>query len=197
MGGRLGRSRLALPNPASRVALCAFLAPIARPRSPQLGSELIDAISAPALMVAQPLMTERAGRQVNERLFGRCNHDFWHQFTNQHDQRVLVCDNCGDEFMYQDRENFLSQPQQTLSPTGFMRQQVREYASGDVLPSLVLRQIENGGWSVLVKSQGTTFSCEIRKEQTVFLAGPTPGRNTAVIQAAAALARSGLFIIPG
>ena len=135
-------------------------------------------------------------REVNERLFGRCNHDFWHQFTNQNDQTILVCDNCGDEFLYHDRESFAPKPSHNLSPTEFMKQQVRLYAAGDVLPGLVLRQIEAGGWNVLVKSMGATFSCEIRKDQKAFIAGPVPERNTAVIQAASALAKSGLFSIP-
>ena len=110
-------------------------------------------------------------RVVNERLFGLCNHEHWHHFTDKYKRSLLVCDQCGEEFSYEVERTFAVDQRQLTPAPEFMRQQVRRYSEGEVLPSLVLRQVESGGWSVLVKHVGTRFTCELSKNGQVFSAG--------------------------
>ena len=135
-------------------------------------------------------------RLINERIFGRCNHNSWHPFTDRFDHELLVCDQCGEEFIFKDRQSFHDKLKQNLTPADFMKRQVRTYSVGEVLPSVVLRQVEAGGWSVMVRSTSGSFVCELQKGTLAFSSGPHSEKNAAIVQAAALLAKSGKFRVP-
>lgn len=140
----------------------------------------------------RPRLTEEL--LVNERIFGRCNHERWASFDDKHGNQVLTCNDCGEEFTYRWGGEFADEP--TLKPHEYLRSRVRRYSQEEVLANLTMRQMEAGGWQVLVRSQQGNFKVEVSRGDKVFCSSTVAQLPWAMCQVAAELAKSGLFSVP-
>lgn len=149
--------------------------------------------NAPAMATAaRPLLNDEL--IVNEKIFARCNHRQWMRFGDKFRQELLVCGNCGEKFVYRDDIESGDEPE--FKPDEFLQGTVRRYSSEEVLANLTLRQVESGGWRVLLKEVAGQYACELTKGSSVFASRPYKVRTEAVCEAAAMLGRSGLFTPP-
>lgn len=135
---------------------------------------------------------------VNEKIFGRCNHNFWTEFQDRDGRQMLGCSDCGDEIMYRDSEDFGfgSEVPPAATPREAWLRGIRHYSTDPLMAALVVRVVEAGGWRPFVFERAGDVNCSFERGGKKFSSGQHPTKAAAVVEAAAMLGRSGRFTVP-
>ena len=130
---------------------------------------------------------------VNKKVFGKCNHDFWSGFNDKHNRRLLVCDDCKEEFEYRNRDDQFGDDTPNLKPADFLKSTIQKYSQDDILANLTLNTIEMKGWTSFIKNDGQSFICVLTRANNRFSSEKNETRAAAICEVAAKLGASGLL----
>ena len=130
---------------------------------------------------------------VNEKVFGKCNHDYWSDFQDQHNRRLLVCEDCKEEIEYRNSSDPFGDDAPSLKPADFLKSTIPRYSQDDVLASLILSTLERKGWIPFLKTDGHTFVCVLTRVNKKFSSEKNETRAAAICEVAAKLGASGLL----